>query len=42
MAFSPEPQVQIQNNYTKLFLIMPSTIGAQTVSLHRAKWLPEL
>ena len=33
MVFSPEPLVQIQNNFTDLFLMMASTNIAQTDSL---------
>ena len=34
---SPEPQVQIQNNFTEVFLIIPSTKIAQMVPLHTNK-----
>ena len=33
MTFHHEPLVQIQNNFTELFLMMASTKIAQTVSL---------
>ena len=33
-ASPPEPLVQIQNNFTELFLMMPSTKIAQMVPLH--------
>ena len=39
---SPEPQVQIKNKFTVLFLMMPSTKIAEMVPLHRTKGLPEL
>ena len=39
---SPEPLVQIQNNFTELFLMMASTEIAQTVLLGFIKGLPEL
>ena len=39
---SPEPLVQIQNNFTELFLMMASTKIAQMVSLDQIKGLPEL
>ena len=32
MTFPPEPLIQIQNNFTELFLMMTSTKIAQTVS----------
>ena len=37
-----EPLVQIQNNFTQMFLIMLSILNVQWVSLHQAKWLPML
>ena len=33
MTFPPEPLIQIQNNFTELFLMMASTKSAQTVLL---------
>ena len=39
---SPEPQVQFQNNFTELFLMMPSTKIAQMVPLRYKKGPPEL
>ena len=39
---SPEPLVQIQNYYSKVLFIMPSTKIAQMVLLCQIKWLPEL
>ena len=39
---SPEPLLQIQNNFTELFLWIPSTKIAQMVTLHWTKGLPEL
>ena len=42
MTFPCEPLVQIQNNFTELFLIMPLTKIAQMVLLHWTKGLPEL
>ena len=39
---SPEPLVQIQNNFTELFLIMPFTKIAQMVLLCLTKRLPEI
>ena len=38
----PEPLVQIQNYFTDMFLMMPSTKLAQMVTLCRTKGLPEL
>ena len=38
----PRPLVQIQCNYTELFLIIPSTNNSQNVSLLRTTWLAEL
>ena len=38
----PKPLVQIQNNCTELFLMMPSTKIAQIVLLHQTKEPPEL
>ena len=32
-TFSPDPLVQIQNNFTEMFVIMPSSIIAQLVLL---------
>ena len=42
MTFPPGPLVQIQNNFTELFLLMPFTKIAQMVTLHRTKGQPEL
>ena len=42
MTFPPEPLVQIQNNFTELFLILASTKIAQTISLGLIRGLPEL
>ena len=39
---SPELLVQIQNNFTELFLIMSSSKIAQMVSLYPTKWLQEI
>ena len=39
---SPEPMAQIQNNFTALFLITPSTKIAQMVPLACTEGLPEL
>ena len=39
MTFSPEPLVQILNNFTEMFLMIPSTKIAQTVLLHSKKGL---
>ena len=33
-AFPPEPQIQIQNNFTGLLLVMPSSNTAQMVPVH--------
>ena len=41
MACPTEPLNQIQNNFTEMFIIMPSTKIAQMVMLHQTKWLPE-
>ena len=38
----PEPLVQIQNNFTKMFLQMPSTKIDQNVQFGWTTWLPEL
>ena len=38
---SPEPLVQIQNNFTELFLLIPSTKLAQIVLLRWTKGPPE-
>ena len=38
-ASTPEPLVQIQNNFTELFLIIPSTNIAQMTLLHWTKGL---
>ena len=37
MASPPETQVQIQNDFTEVFLIIPSTKIAQMVPLHTNK-----
>ena len=42
MTSPPEPLVQIQNNFKKLFHIVPATIFAQMVSLRGIKGPPEL
>ena len=39
---SPEPLIQIQYNFTEMFLIMPSSKIAQMIPLHRIKGPPEL
>ena len=39
---APEPLVQNQNNFTELFLMVPSTKIAQMVPLPWTKGLPEL
>ena len=41
-AFPPEPFVHIQNNFTGLFLMMPSSKIAQMVPVHWTKGLPEV
>ena len=38
----PEPLTQIQNNFTELFLIIPSNKIAQMITLRWKKGLPEL
>ena len=38
---SPEPMVQIHNNFTEMFLMIPSTKIAQRVGLHQTKVQPE-
>ena len=42
MIFPPEPLVQIQNNFSELFLMMASTKIAQTVSQGLIQGSPEL
>ena len=37
MTFPPEPLVQIQNNFTEMFLMMPSSKGAQMGLLHQQR-----
>ena len=39
---SPESLVQIQNNFTEMFLMLPSTKIYQKVQLDVATWPPEL
>ena len=39
---SPESLVQIQNNFTEMFLMLPSTKIYQKVQLDLATWLIEL
>ena len=39
-TFSPEPLVQIQNNFTEMFLMLPSTKLITTFSI--VTWLPGL
>ena len=41
-TFPPEPLIQIQNNFTGLFLMMTSSNIAQMVSVHWTKGLTEL
>ena len=41
-AFPTEPLVEIQNNFTGLFLMITSTKIAQMVPVHSTKGLPEL
>ena len=42
MVFPPETLVQIQNDFTELFLMMASTKIAQTVMLGLIQGSPEL
>ena len=42
MTFPPETLVQIQNDFTQLFLMMPTTKIAQMVPLQGTNGLPEL
>ena len=42
MKFPTEPLIQIQNNFTELFLMSPFTKIAQIVPLHWTKWPPKL
>ena len=42
MTSPPEPLIQIQNNFTEMFLMMPSTKIDENVYLSWTTWPPEL